>query len=96
MNKKLKNDMIQEAFRSRQESQDHYKNYPGFLETLTEGCKMLASCHKDFKRSLFKILIAILRFSKKNKGKTTKMFLVWIIGWVTHLFTFLSSTLIKR
>jgi|LakMenE01Jun11ns_1017448.scaffolds.fasta_scaffold7533618_1 hypothetical protein len=42
INKKLKNDMIQEAFRKRQESQDHYKNYPAFLETLNEGCKMLA------------------------------------------------------
>jgi hypothetical protein len=63
---------------------------------LVDGCKILARSSKSFKKSLLRTLLGVLRMGGKRGGKGTRMLLIWVIGWATHLFTFLSSTLIKK
>lgn len=95
INKKLKNDMIQDAFQRRQEAEEQRVN-GRWIEQLAEGCKILASQNRSFKKVLLRALTNLLKTSSKTKTKSVKALLIWLISWVTHLFTFLSSTLIKK
>lgn len=63
---------------------------------MAEGCKILASQNRSFKKVLLRALTNLLKTSSKTKTKSVKALLIWLISWVTHLFTFLSSTLIKK
>lgn len=88
--------MIQDAFNRRHESEEKLSSHTRFLKILTEGCKILATSDKSFKRNLFRTLLGVLKILPKNKSKAVKLVLIWMISWITHLFTFLSSTLIKK
>ena len=56
----------------------------------------LAAKEKNFRRSAFKSLMAALRAARKDKVRGMKVLLVWVVGWVTHLFSIISGPLIKK
>lgn len=96
LDKKLKNDMVQEAFQRRNQTEHSIATYSNYVKVLVEGCKLLALHDPSFKRSYFRSLLTILKLSAKSKNKAIKSLLIWTINWITRLFSFLSSTLIKK
>ena len=96
LDRKLKNDMIRLAFQRRNEPEQQLSSYANPLKVLVENCKILAAHSKPFKRTYLRSLVTICKTSAGQKSKAVKSLLIWTINWLTHLFTFLSSTLIKK
>jgi hypothetical protein len=96
LEKKLKNDMIQEAFHRRHEAEPSNMNYSQALAIIFSACKLLAAQNGSFKRAYMRSMLTIFKQSGKNRQKAIKSLLIWTISWITRLFTFLSSTLIKK
>lgn len=88
--------MIQEAFHRRHEAEPSVVNYSYALTVIFAVCKLLAAQDRYFKRAYLRSTLTILKQSGKSRQKAIKSLLIWTISWITRLFTFLSSTLIKK
>lgn len=88
--------MIQDAFHRRNEAETGIIDYAQTLSIVFSACKLLAAQNRSFKRAYLRSVLNILRQSGKSRQKALKSLLIWTIGWITRLFTFLSSTLIKK
>ena len=88
--------MIQGAFQRRKNNEHNLIKYTQTVTVLVSGCKLLAEQNQLFKTAYFQSFMTILKNSDKNKQEAIKSLLIWMIGWITRLFTFLSSTLIKK
>lgn len=88
--------MIQDAFHRRNEVEPATINFPQTISIIFTACKLLAAQNRSFKRAYLRSMLNILKQSGKSRQKAVKSLLIWTISWITRLFTFLSSTLIKK
>ena len=93
MERKEKNDAIEEAFIKRKEASGFFKREESpevKLRILGTGMKHVISKNPSLKKSLLKMLISSARLKNSNTIKSSKVILVWFIGWLSKLFNLLS------
>lgn len=96
MDKKEKNDAIQEAFVLRQETSNFFNPDQQPLNKLGiigVGCSKIVMTNLSLKRSLLKTLVTSLRHSKTSRPKSVKIMLIWLISLMSRLFSLLTRTL---
>lgn len=96
MDRKEKNDAIQDAFRKRKESGSFFQKdeFPELkIQILGEGCAKIASRYLGFKKAILKNIIIISKLDKENRIKGAKILLIWLIGWLSRMFGLLGHTL---
>lgn len=94
MDKKERNDAIQEAFNRRQEGgceEDHF-----LLPKLAAACATIMSLESVLKKGLLKQLVHSLKQSKIKREKGVKMLLIWLISLLSKMFAFLSQVMKKK
>jgi hypothetical protein len=99
MDKKEQNDAIQEAFIKRKECSNFFakEEFPEVkLKIIGEGCNRIAVYHSTLKRNLFKSLLIYFKHSKTSRPKAVKAMLMWVIGILSKMFSFLSGLPIQN
>lgn len=96
MDKKEKNDAIQEAFSLRHEQTDFFnitQKPIQKLQIIGAACSKIVGSCLFLKQSLLKTLVTTSRIAKISRQKGAKIILIWLIGILSRLFGILSKVL---